>query len=304
MRADDSAARTVASWLRAARAERDLSPHTLAAYRRDSEQLVAWLARRGTTDLGAVDRRSLRRWIAWLTERGYARRSIARKASTARALMAWAVEQGLIPSNPALDLAVPKLIRALPRVLKEDEASVLCELPPLDDPRGTRDRAVLELLYGSGLRVSELCGLDVDDVDLAAGTVRVVGKGRKERRVPMTDPSRRAVTLYLEAGRPLLLQSRPVSQAGRALLVNQRGGRLGPRSVRHLLARYTRSDGLRPVPPHALRHSFATHLLDAGADLRSVQELLGHESLGTTQIYTHVSDERLRAVYERSHPRA
>jgi integrase/recombinase XerC len=304
MRADDSAAEAVASWLRAARVERDLSPHTIDAYSRDAKQLVGWLARRGISGLGAVDRRALRRWIAWLAERGYARRSIARKASTARALMVWAAEQGLIVANPALDLAVPKLGRALPRVLKQVEASALCEVPPLDDPRGTRDRAVLELLYGSGLRVSELCGLDVDDVDLDAGTVRVVGKGRKERRVPMTDPSRRAVRLYLESGRSRLLASRLESPSTTALLINQRGGRLGPRSVRHLLARYTRADGLRPVPPHALRHSFATHLLDAGADLRSVQELLGHESLGTTQIYTHVSDERLRAVYERSHPRA
>jgi integrase/recombinase XerC len=304
MRADDSAAEAVASWLRAARVERDLSPHTIDAYSRDAKQLVGWLARRGISGLGAVDRRALRRWIAWLAERGYARRSIARKASTARALMVWAAEQGLIVANPALDLAVPKLGRALPRVLKQEEASALCEVPPLDDPRGTRDRAVLELLYGSGLRVSELCGLDVDDVDLDAGTVRVVGKGRKERRVPMTDPSRRAVRLYLESGRSRLLASRLESPSTTALLINQRGGRLGPRSVRHLLARYTRADGLRPVPPHALRHSFATHLLDAGADLRSVQELLGHESLATTQIYTHVSTERLKAVYEQSHPRA
>jgi integrase/recombinase XerC len=304
MRADDSVARAVDTWLRAARAERDLSANTLSAYERDSRQFAQWLARRGINDLGAVDRRVLRRWIAWLTERGYARRSIGRKASSVRSLMAWAAEQGLIASSPALDLAVPKLGRTLPRVLREEEAAALCELPPLDDPRSSRDRVVLELLYGSGLRVAELCGLNVADVDVAGRAVRVVGKGRKERRVPVSEPARRALTVYLDEGRARLLARRPAMSDPEALLINQRGGRLRPRSVRHLLTRFTRSDGPRPVAPHALRHSFATHLLDGGADLRSVQELLGHESLGTTQIYTHVSDERLRAVYELSHPRA
>jgi integrase/recombinase XerC len=304
MRADDSVERAVDTWLRAARAERDLSPHTLNAYGRDSRQFARWLARRGLFDLAEVDRRVLRRWIAWLTEHGYARRSIARKASTVRSLMAWAADRGLIASSPALDLAVPKLARTLPRVLKQEEAAALCELPPLDDARSSRDRAVLELLYGSGLRVAELCGLNLADVDVDAKTVRVVGKARKERQVPVSEPARRALTVYLDGGRPRLLARRPATPDPEALLINQRGARLRPRSVRHLLARYTRSDGPRPVAPHALRHSFATHLLDGGADLRSVQELLGHESLGTTQIYTHVSDERLRAVYERSHPRA
>jgi integrase/recombinase XerC len=304
MRADDSVARAVAGWLRAGRAERDLSAHTLDAYERDARQFGQWLARRGIEYLGDVDRRILRRWIAWLTESGYARRSIARKASSVRSLIAWAAEHGVIASSPALDLAVPKLARTLPRVLREEEAAALCELPPLDDTRSARDRVVLELLYGSGLRVSELCGLDVADVDLGAGALRVMGKGRKQRLVPMSQPARRALSIYLEDGRARLVARGGGASEPEALLINQRGARLRPRSVRHLLARFTRSDGLRPVSPHALRHSFATHLLDGGADLRSVQEMLGHESLGTTQIYTHVSDERLRAVYERSHPRA
>jgi integrase/recombinase XerC len=304
MSADDTVARAVESWLRAAQAERDLSPNTVGAYRRDLAQFEEWLRRRGITSLRALDRRLLRRFIAWLAERRYARRSIARKASAVRSLLAWAVDRGLIDSSPAAEVRGPKLSQTLPRVLTAPQASALCQLPPGDEPTGLRDRAVLELLYGSGLRVSELCGLDVDDVELETGVLRVVGKGRKERRVPMSDPARRAVRAYLSGGRGVLLCSSARAPESAGLFVNRRGERLGPRGVRHLLARYTSSEGRRPIGPHALRHSFATHLLDGGADLRSVQELLGHESLGTTQIYTHVSDERLRAVYERSHPRA
>ncbi|CAN5635100.1 tyrosine recombinase XerC [soil metagenome] len=291
-------------FVRAAKVERDLSPHTVAAYQRDLEQFTQWVARSNVTVLEAIDRRLLRRYLAWLCERRYARRSVARKASVVRSMLRWAVQQGLLASNPAEELATPKLDRSLPRVLKKDEAVALCELPPGDDAVGLRDRVVLELLYGSGLRVSELCGLDLDDVDLAASSVRPLGKGRKERRVPLSAPARRAIEAYV-AGARADLSARAESQPDvRALLLNQRGARLGPRSVRTLLAKYAGGEDARPVAPHALRHSFATHLLDGGADLRSVQELLGHESLGTTQIYTHVSNERLRAVYERSHPRA
>nr|MDQ3956790.1 tyrosine-type recombinase/integrase [Actinomycetota bacterium] len=240
------------------------------------------------------------RYVAFLGERRYARRSIARKVSALRSMLAWAVARDVIESNPADDLPVPKLDRPLPKVLKADAAAALCELPPADDARGQRDRAALELLYGSGLRVSEVCGLDVDDVDLRARRVRVTGKGRKQRQVPIGEPARAAVHDYLAQGR------RELTREGspHALLLNSRGGRLGPRGVRSMLARYLAAEGAAPVGPHALRHSFATHLLDGGADLRAVQELLGHESLATTQIYTHVSTERLKAVYEQSHPRA
>ena len=209
--------------------------------------------------------------------------------------------RGILSSNPADDIAVPHAMRSLPRVLKTGEAATLCELPPRDDPIGLRDRAVLELLYGSGLRVSELCGLDVHDVDLEAAAVMVVGKGRKERRVPLSTRACAALDEYLRAARGMLLPRKGESFHSAALFLNTRGGRLGVRSVRSLVTKYLDD---RNVGPHTLRHSFATHLLDGGADLRSVQELLGHESLGTTQIYTHVSSERLRAVYERSHPRA
>jgi integrase/recombinase XerC len=294
-------ASVVDAFLRAAAAERDLSPHTRAAYARDLRQFVEWAARSRAVDIGDVERKLLRRYLAWLVERGYARRSIARKASALRSMLAWARLRGAIDKDPAADLSTPKLPASLPRVLKEREAAALCELPPGDDPVGLRDRAVLELLYGSGLRVSELCGLDVDDVDLDAGMVTVTGKGRKQRRVPLTAPARRALERYVAGARPALATR---SSPPAALLFNGRGGRLGARSVRALVARYSSGEGSPPIAPHALRHSYATHLLDGGADLRSVQELLGHESLGTTQIYTHVSNERLKAVYERSHPRA
>jgi integrase/recombinase XerC len=188
-------------------------------------------------------------------------------------------------------------------VLKETEAAALCGLPPDDDEIGMRDRALLELLYGSGLRVSEVCALDVDDVDLRAQAVRVLGKGRKERRVPVSEPARVAVRRYISEGRRKLMEQQAGTDTA-ALFLNKRGRRIGPRSVRAMLETYLRAEGRASISPHALRHSFATHLLDGGADLRAVQELLGHESLATTQIYTHVSTERLRAVYEQSHPRA
>ncbi|MDQ3646444.1 MAG: tyrosine-type recombinase/integrase, partial [Actinomycetota bacterium] len=202
------------------------------------------------------------------------------------------------------DVGAPKLDRPLPKVLKALEAAELCELPPDDEPQGLRDRAVFELLYGSGLRVAELCGLDLGDVDLRQRTVRVTGKGRKERQVPISGPAAHAVATYLDRARSALRGASEEDASRFALFINSRGGRLMPRSVRALLSKYRRAEGASPISPHSLRHSFATHLLDGGADLRVVQELLGHESLATTQIYTHVSMERLRAVYEQSHPRA
>lgn len=296
----------VEGFLRAARAERDLSPNTLAAYGVDLAQFVAWARLHEIADLDRIDRRALRRYVAHMSERGLARRSIARKSSALRSMLRWSQLHGLIETNPATDLAAPKLDKPLPKVLKASEAAWLCELPPDDDPLGIRDRAVLEVLYGSGLRVSELCGLDLDDMDLAENHVTVMGKGRKERRVPLSDPAARALSAYLEARASLSTQAwdRRTMSDRHALFLNVRGTRLGPRSVRRILDRYVDAEGARHVNPHALRHSFATHLLDNGADLRTVQELLGHESLATTQIYTHVSTERLRTVYEQSHPRA
>jgi integrase/recombinase XerC len=294
----------IEEWLRAARAERDLSPHTLSAYARDTAQFVEWLRRGQIDTVRDLDRRVLRRYVAFLSERQYARRSIARKLSAIRSMLEWAVTRGLLGANPARDLSTLKLDRPLPKALKAADVAALCELPPDDDPRGLRDRAAIELLYGSGLRVGELCALDLEDVDLRAMAVRVMGKGRKERRVPISRPAAAALRAYLSGARSELLAAKEIVPEPHALLINTRSGRLNPRSVRAILARYLKAEGRSPVGPHALRHSFATHLLDNGADLRAVQELLGHESLATTQIYTHVSTERLRAVYEQSHPRA
>jgi integrase/recombinase XerC len=292
------------SFLAAQRAERDLSPHTVAAYGVDLTQFRTWAGRARVTTLEAVDRKLLRRYLAYLGERGYARRSIARKLSSLRSMLAWALRRGLLEVNPAEELVAPKLDRPLPRVLKPEEASLLCELPAGDDPTGLRDRAVLEVLYGSGVRVAELCGLDLCDLDLASGFVRVTGKGRKERRVPLSEPAVRSLSAYLVRARPSFLALADPPSEVDALWLNRRGRRLSPRSVRALVARYQIGHASRRATPHSLRHSFATHLLDGGADLRVVQELLGHESLATTQIYTHVSTERLRTVYEQSHPRA
>ena len=295
---------TCERFLKSAAAERDLSPHTIAAYRSDLTQFRDWAREHGCTDAAAVDRRLLRRYVADLGTRNLARRTIVRKLSAIRSLLKWAALHGLSVADQADDLAVPKLDRPLPKVLRPTDAAALCELPPTDDAVGIRDRAIIELLYGSGLRVAELCALDVEDIDLERRMLRVVGKGRKERRVPTTRPAEAATRRYITEARPQLVKANPTRPTPAALFLNTRGNRLGPRSVRASLARYSNHEGLPPVSPHTMRHSFATHLLDGGADLRVVQELLGHESLATTQIYTHVSTERLRAVYEQSHPRA
>ena len=304
---DDAAA----TFLRAAAAERDLSPNTIDAYRTDLAAFTEWAGRASSPpQLKDVDRTLLRRYVAFLSQRRYARRTVARKMSALRSFLAWAAENDLIVSSPTEDVGVPKLDRPLPRVLKAEDVAALCELPPDDDPIGLRDRALIELLYGSGLRVAEACALDVDDLDLAHGAVVVTGKGRKQRRVPLSRPAARALEAYLGGARTDLQEKGSArdrdaaTSSSPAVFINARGGRLGARSVRAVLARYAGAEGLPPMSPHSLRHSFATHLLDGGADLRSVQELLGHENLATTQIYTHVSTERLRAVYEQSHPRA
>ena len=293
-----------ASFLHSGRAERDLSPHTISAYTSDLAQFQSFAERAGVQGADDVDRSLLRRYVAFLGERGLSRRSIARKISSVRSMLGWALKHDLVRANAAVDLPAPKLDKPLPKVMKAADAGRLCELPPDDDPIGLRDRAMLELLYGSGLRVAELCGLDVDDLELDQAALRVTGKGRKERRLPMTAPAESALRNYLSGARGALLAADGGGTAEGAVFINSKGRRIGPRSVRTMLQKYLRAEGVAPLGPHALRHSFATHLLDGGADLRVVQELLGHESLSTTQVYTHVSTERLRAVYDRSHPRA
>jgi len=274
--------------------ERRLSDHTIAAYRSDLGQFAIFCTRLGVGDVGGVERRTVRRYLAQLSTRGYAARSIARKASVVRAFLDDAVRRGLIPANPAAQLAKPKRPQTLPKALPAAGiATALDALAAGSDPLALRDRAMLEVLYGTGLRVAELAGLTLGDVPTTA-FLRVRGKGDRQRDVPLGGAAQRALDAYLAAGRPELA----TPAGGSALWVGTRGGPLDARGIRRVVRRRLGTF------PHALRHSFATHLLENGADLRSVQELLGHRELATTQIYTSVSRRHLRATYDRSHPRA
>ena len=282
--------------------ERNLSRHTVRAYLGDAASLLDHAGRLGITDLEQLDVRTMRSWLARLHTQGASRATLARRSSAARVFTAWAHRRGAMSTDPGAGLSSPKGQRHLPDVLRPDEATaVLDEVTTDDTAVGLRDRTLLELLYASGARVSEICGLDVGDVDLERHTVRVLGKGDKERVIPIGIPAVRAVQDWLADGRPGIV----TRASGPALLLGMRGGRLDPRTARRAV--HTRLRAVPGVPdlgPHGLRHSAATHLLEGGADLRTVQELLGHATLATTQIYTHVSIERLRATYERAHPRA
>ena len=274
------------------------SANTVDAYRRDVEAFAAWAERGAVADPARVDRTLLRRYVAHLTTRRFAKRSIARKVAALRRYFRWLVRTGQLPVDPSASLRAPAGEGRLPRVLSADEVGTLLDSAPVDDEaawRRRRDDAVLEVLYGSGVRVSELCGLDCGDLDLAAGAAVVWGKGAKQRRVPLSAVAVEALAAWLPLRRDVL-----ATDAGAALFGNERGRRISPRDVRRIIDRRAAS----PTHPHALRHSFATHLLDGGADLRVVQELLGHADVATTQRYTHVSNERLRAVYTEAHPRA
>jgi integrase/recombinase XerC len=267
------------------------SAATVDAYCRDLADFVEWAERASLVGPAEIDRKLLRRYLAYLGTRRYARRTIARKASSLRRYFGWLVRSGALAVDPSAGLSAPSGEGRLPRVLKAEELRSLLDDPPAridDDPPEVRvrDDAVLELLYGSGIRVSELCGLRPSDVDLERATITVWGKGSKQRQVPITPAAVSAL--------------RSVAFVDDCVFVNARGKRLTPRDVRRIVDRRSSA----PTHPHALRHTFATHLLDGGADLRAVQELLGHADLSTTQHYTHVSKERLRAVYEATHPRA
>jgi len=292
--------------------ERRLSAHTSRAYRTDVTSLARFLSR-GGGGLSSATHASIRRWLAQLATRGYARASVRRKAAAVRTFYTWAARRGFVESNPAAMLARPSPASRLPTVLKPAEVDALASAPPSDGPIGLRDRAALELMYGSGLRVAELCGLDVQDVDLDERRLRVMGKGGKERVLPIGDYAAEALLAYLDLGRPAMVPPVPERNAREqrasanegALFFNRRKRRMGSRDVRAMIEGYARSTMQgRKVSPHTLRHSFATHLLEGGADIRTVQELLGHASLATTQRYTHVSPGRLFDAYRRSHPRA
>ncbi len=280
---------------------RNRSAHTVRAYAADAVSLLDHAVRMGCADPGGLDITVLRSWLARIRTTGAARASLARRAAAARVFCAWGHRAGLLPTDPGAQLASPKARRDLPTVLRAEHAAALVEAPG-DEPApvALRDRAVLELLYATGIRVSELCGLDLDDVDHGRRVVRVLGKGSKERTVPYGQPAERALDRWLRYGRPALFGP----DSGTALLLGVRGGRLHATAVRRIVARAARASALPHTAPHGLRHSAATHLVEGGADLRSVQELLGHASLASTQIYTHVSVERLRAAYRQAHPRA
>ncbi len=285
--------------------ERDLTPHTVRAYLGDVAGMLGHAARLGHTELDHLDLRTLRSWLANQQTRGRARTTLARRATAVRVFTAWAHRTGRAGQDPGASLGSPKQARALPAALSPGEARALLEAAAIraDDgsPVGLRDVAVLELLYATGIRVGELCSLDVDDLDRHRRVVRVLGKGRKERTVPYGVPADRAVGRWLAEGRPALL----ASGAGGALFLGARGRRVDQRVVRTMVhARIADVPQAPDLGPHGLRHSAATHLLEGGADLRTVQELLGHASLATTQIYTHVSSERLRSAYRLAHPRA
>lgn len=283
--------------------ERRFSPHTVRAYVGDVSSLVGSQAAAGLASPSDLTLATLRAWLAEQSAAGLSRATLARRVASVRAFTAWCHRRALIPEDPGARLASPRVARVLPTVLQVEEAAALmghAEVAADDGTAvGARDRAVIEVLYGTGIRVSELCALDLTGVDRLQRTMRVRGKGDRERTVPYGGPAARALDEWWERRGDMATE-----RSGPALFLGSRGGRIDPRVVRGIVHRLSREAGVPEVAPHALRHSAATHVLEGGADLRSVQELLGHATLATTQRYTHVSVERLRATYAQAHPRA
>ncbi|OBJ32816.1 MULTISPECIES: tyrosine recombinase XerC [Mycolicibacter] len=285
--------------------ERGRSDHTRRAYLGDLRSLFGFLADQGHTGIGELSLPLLRSWLAAQAGAGAARSTLARRTSTVKTFTAWAARRGLLASDPGARLQLPKARRTLPAVLRRDQAHDAMVAAKSgaqqNDPLALRDRLIAELLYATAVRVSELCGLDIDDVDSSRRVLRVVGKGNKQRTVPFGEPAADALQAWLSRGRPSLA----TLESGPALLLGARGGRLDPRQARTVVHQTVAAVGGAPdMGPHGLRHTAATHLLEGGADLRIVQELLGHSSLATTQLYTHVTVARLRAVHDQAHPRA
>ena len=283
------------------RDERGRSAHTVRAYRSDLELLIAFAAGRGCTEPADIDLPLLRSWLASMHSAGQSRSTIARRAAAARSFTAWCAKRGIVATDPGARLASPQVPKRLPTVLDSRQAAAVMDLAAVaaddGDPVGLRDRAIVELLYATGIRVSELCALDLGDLDGGSRTVRVLGKGRKQRVVPFGAPAHDALTDWLGVRAHLAKVPDP-------LFVGRRGARIDPRTVRAVVHRITGQAGVPSLAPHGLRHTAATHVLEGGADLRSVQELLGHANLATTQRYTHVSVERLRTTFTQTHPRA
>ena len=282
--------------------ERMLAGLTVAAYLRDVRQLAGFCAQFGIEDPAEVEPLVLRRWLGALAQESYARTSLARKTAAARTFFGLLLKRGLVPADPSLHLSTPKVGRRLPKALRRDQVDALLAVPDDSTPLGLRDRAALELLYASGARVSEIAGLDVDAVDLVGATARLFGKGSKERIVPLGEPACVAIERWLSGGRDVVASAS--ASPPPALFLTQRGARLTAHDLRAIVRNSAAAAGLGSVTPHTLRHSYATHLLEGGADLRSVQELLGHVALSTTQIYTAVSRDHLRTSYDHAHPRA
>ncbi|MEZ0578877.1 tyrosine recombinase XerC [Nocardioides sp. MH1] len=298
-------ARVLGDYERHLASERDLAPLTVTAYCKDVASLLGHATLLGLGGVGELDLRTLRSWLAKQQSMGRSRTTLARRATAARVFTAWLARTGRADGDAGSSLGSPKPHQTLPNVLRVDEArELIAAATALADDgsaTGLRDVAMLELLYATGMRVGELCGLDVDDVDRDRNVVRVFGKGRKERTVPFGQPAAAAIDAWLVRGRAGL--ARPGS--GAALFLGTRGGRIDQRAVRTLVHRRIADvPGAPDLGPHGLRHTAATHLLEGGADLRSVQELLGHASLATTQRYTHVTTDRLRSAYRQAHPRA
>ncbi len=282
-------------------AERNASRYTVRNYTHDLLEFFSYLKSRKITSLNDVDKHVLRGYLSHLVEEGFAKVSIARRLSAIRSFYRYLLREKIVAASPVADTSSPKLDRRLPDFLTPEETVHLLEAPDSATPQGQRDRALMELLYASGLRVSELVNLDLEQINLNTNEIRVWGKGAKERVVLMGEPAARALSTYLSRGRPQLLGKKK----SRALFINRDGGRLTERGVQRTLEKYTSVAGIKKrVHPHILRHTFATHLLDGGADLRVVQELLGHANLSSTQIYTHITQSRARKVYLSAHPMA
>lgn len=293
------------AFIRYLRTERGRSEHTLRAYRGDIDSLLIHAVAEGNVALSDIDLASLRRWLGEQSGDGLSRSTLARRSATVRSFMAWAQREERITVDPALRLRAPQREKSLPAVLQQQQLTRVMDglitAAASLEPLPLRDLAMVEVLYGTGIRVGELAGLDVDDVNLERRTITVLGKGNKERTVPFGVPTDRALVRWLDVGRAKLVQA----HSHHALFLGQRGGRIDQRTVRTVVDKVLGSLGdTSATGPHTLRHTAATHLLDGGADLRAVQEILGHSSLATTQLYTHVSVERLRESYRTAHPRA
>jgi len=288
------------------RTVKNSSEHTISGYASDISQFIGFLESEDIgTDPRKVDARVLRRYMARLQRQDIAKTSSSRKLSSLRAFFKYLLRKGLVEANPAVLFPSPKLDKKLPKFLRDEQIEALMRQPDTSEPSGLRDLAIMELLYATGIRVSELTGSDLGDLDLSAGEMKVLGKGNKERIVLIGRAAQEALAAYLDSGRDKLLAHNEDALKEHAIFLNRFGGRLSSRSVTRLIDKYfAHVSGEMKISPHVLRHTFATHMMEHGADLRSIQELLGHSSISTTQIYTHVSRERLKQVYEAAHPRA